>query len=238
MDNSEFKRIKQKMMDIDPIKYWGDDFDVRFYLISKLKNLKNSKILDIGGGIGVISSEIAESNFVVNVDFSFKDLLQAKEFAKFENLCATMVNLPFTNSSFDYVICSHVIEVAKNIDLKENNKNFPTIARLLFEINRVLRDKGRLILTTPNNEYYKSKKLDYSELKSFLNNMFQDVNIKFFNTYPRLSSKYKKLNLANVVPKILFKSMNKEKILNHLVKQDKGKKMSSVSFYVEAIKYE
>lgn len=33
MKDSEFRRIKQKIIDIDPTSFGGDDFDVRFYLI-------------------------------------------------------------------------------------------------------------------------------------------------------------------------------------------------------------
>lgn len=194
--------------------------------------------MDIGGGIGIISSEIPESNFIVNTDISLTDLINAKKFRTFENLCSTMKNLPFTDSSFDYVICSHLIEIAKQMDLEENNNNFPIIKKILNKINRVLKNEGILILTTPNNEFYKSKKLNYYELKEVLENQFSEINLKFFNIYPKLSSKYRKMNLANVIPKILSKFVQKEKILNHLIKPDKGENISSVSFYIEATKHE
>ncbi|MGI0077223.1 MAG: class I SAM-dependent methyltransferase [Nitrosopumilaceae archaeon] len=236
MELSELRRIKSKIQSVNPQRWRGDDFDVRFYLISQLKTLKNSKILDVDGGIGIICSEIPESNFVVNSDISFKDLLKARGFLTFENFSVTMTDLPFSNSSFDYVIYSHLIEVAKYIDLQQNNPKFPTIEKMLSEINRVLKNGGLLILTTPNNEFYKTEKLDYNELKNSLKNHFTDISLKFFNTYPKLSSRYRKLNLANVIPKLLSKITEKEKILNNLLRQDKGKSMSSVSFYVEARK--
>jgi ubiquinone/menaquinone biosynthesis C-methylase UbiE len=147
-----------------------------------------------------------------------------------------MTNIPCANSSFDYVICSHLIEVAKDMDLQQNNNDFPTIEKMLSEMNRVLKNGGKLILTTPNNEFYKTNKLNYNELKDSLESHFTDIGLKFFNTYPKLSSRYKKLNLANIIPKIMSKITEKEKILRHLVRQDKGKSMSSVSFYVEARK--
>ena len=73
MDNS-FQRIKKKFDTFSGKRYWGDDFDVRFYLISQLKKIQNKSILDIGGGIGVISSELEESNYKINLDLSFDDL--------------------------------------------------------------------------------------------------------------------------------------------------------------------
>ena len=75
MDNSDFLRIKQKMMNSDPKKYWGDDYDVRFYLITKLKKIKNKSILDVGGGIGIINSEINSNNLRINLDLTFQDLM-------------------------------------------------------------------------------------------------------------------------------------------------------------------
>ena len=46
---SEFKRIKEKIQNMDPLRWWGDDYDVRFYLVSKIKKINHKKILDIGG---------------------------------------------------------------------------------------------------------------------------------------------------------------------------------------------
>ena len=78
MKNSEFNKIKQKIQQVDPIRWWGDDYDVRFYLVSKIKKINHQMILDIGGGIGIISSEINSNNTRINVDFSFSDLVTCK----------------------------------------------------------------------------------------------------------------------------------------------------------------
>ena len=46
MKKSEFSRIKQKIQNIDPIRWWGDDYDVRFYLVSKIKKtLRKLRVL-------------------------------------------------------------------------------------------------------------------------------------------------------------------------------------------------
>lgn len=245
MDNSDFLRIKQKMMNSDPKKYWGDDYDVRFYLITKLKKIKNKSILDVGGGIGIINSEINSNNLRINLDLTFQDLMicEKKVASGMNNICGSMNNLPFIDNFFDYVICSHVIEIAKLIDVEKNRiekrnqvNQFPTVENTLSEIARVLKSNGILFLTTPNNAYYKTKKLDYSELKNSLNNHFSNYSLSFFNTYPRFSKKYRKLNFANVIPKLRSKTTKYEKLLNSLIKKDQGKDKESVSFYVEAIK--
>ncbi len=240
----KFEKIKQKIFSIDSNKYWGDDFDVRFYLILKLKKLKNKFILDLGGGIGIISSELDESNFRINLDTSLEDLKRSKNKinSNIENVCASMTKLPFIKNSFDCVICSHVIEVGKLLDLQQEKmiienkiKHYPTVDETLSEVNEVLKTKGQFYLTTPNNSYYRSSKFEYLELKNLLSNYFSNFSIAFYNTYPRLSTKYRKLNLANVIPKVISKFKSWEKTIISL-KQDYSKNKQSVSFYIEATK--
>lgn len=89
------------------------------------------------------------------------------------------------------------------------------------------------IVIFPNNSYYKAEMLEYNELKNTLSNHFSNYSLFSYNTFPRLSKKYRKLNLANTIPKILSKIKNPDDIINSLIKN--GKK-SSVSFYVEAEK--
>jgi len=239
-------RIKKKIYEYDSKKWWGDDFDVRFYLISKIINLKNKSILDVGGGIGTICSELDDSNFRINIDTSFEDLENCKNrIPQIQNVCGSMTHLPFVNNSFDSIICSHLLEIAKLLDIQnQNTKNengtitYPTIEKTLEEIHRVMKNKSELYLTTPNNLRYKSTKLDYHELKNALKNYFLKFSLSFYNTYPRLSERNRKFNLANVIPKLTSKIRNPEKIRQSLLKKDLGKEINSVSFYVEVSKNE
>ena len=243
---SEVNRIKKKIYERDSKKWWGDDFDVRFYLISKIKYLKNKSILDVGGGIGIISSELDASNFRINIDTSFEDLKTCKnQVPEIQNVCGSMTHLPFVNNSFDSIICSHLLEVAKLLDIQNQNTinendviTYPTIEKTLEEIHRVMKNKSNMYLTTPNNLRYKSTKLDYHELKNALKNYFSKYSLSFYNTYPRLSKRNRKLNLANVIPKLMSKIQNQEKICQSLLKKDLGKEIGSVSFYVEVSKNE
>ena len=94
MSYSDQERIKSKILAADPKKWWGDDFDVRFYLISQLKKCKNKKILDLGGGIGIISSEIEKNNYCVNLDLSLRDLKLCKNIAINTNtICSSMAKI-------------------------------------------------------------------------------------------------------------------------------------------------
>lgn len=245
MKESEFKRVKQKIQNIDPHRWWGDDYDVRFYLLHKLKKLKNQKILDIGGGIGIISSELDKTNFRVNLDSSFNDLLTSKNTVdpEVEIICASMTHLPFSNEKFDSVICANILEVAKSLDIKCNkidenkySNSFPNIESILSESNRIMTKNGKLFVTTPNNEYFQAGKMSYMELKNSLKKTFSNFSLWFYNSYPRISKKYRKLNFANIFPKFLAKINNDESIFEKMLKPDKGFKEYSVWFYVEATK--
>lgn len=244
--NNDFTRIKSKIMSSDPSRYWGDDFDVRFYLVSRLKKLCNKSVLDIGGGIGIISSELDKSNLRINIDSSFNDLktCRVKIDPDIQNICASMTNLPFNDNSLDCVICAHLLEIAKHSDIEKNQvitdneiARYPAVEKTLKEISRVLNSSGTLFLTTPNNVYYKSTKLNYHELKKSISTYFSRYSLLFYNTFPRLSKKHRKLNLANVIPKLMSKVISKDKLIStSLIKEDDGSERDSVSFYVEAFK--
>jgi len=232
MNEHDRIRIKNKIVDIAQSRWWGDDFDVRFYLISRVSTIKNSTILDVGGGMGIILSEMDTTNMKVNVDTSIADLKLCKTVdPKIQNICASMTNLPFRNDVFDIVICSHLLEVAKEIDLNLGMNMHSTVYTVLKEIHRVLGPTGKYFITTPNNAYYKTIKLTYNELRSQLDMIFSNFQILFYNTYPRISRRYRKLNFANTIPKIKSRIL-KRSILDSLCKT-KSKNNYSVSFYIE-----
>ena len=240
---SNLERIKSKFQKIDSRKWWGDDNDVRFFLLNILKKIENSIIIDIGGGVGIILSELNKNNLKINIDLSLSDLSRSKkEFPDIETICASMNYLPIKKNSSQFVICANILEVAKTLDI--NNKNFimknnimyyKTVIQTLKEINTTLEKNGKLYLTTPNNKYYKTTKLNYNELNESLLITFDKFSIKLFNTYLKLSNKYRKLNLANVIPKIKSKVFSRDKVLSSLIKNKIGDKYS-VSFFVEAEK--
>jgi len=242
MKKSERDRIKEKILSINPNRWWGDDFDVRFYLISKLKSIKNETVLDVGGGIGIVSSEISDTNTRINFDFLFEELktCKLKTDNNVENVCGAMTCFPFRDCSFDNVVSSSVLQYAREYDVKKNrsiNKNnineYPSVEKSLSEIHRVLKPKGKLFLVTPNNAYYKSYMLSFDELKNSLSNHFSNFKISFYNTLPRLSKKHRKLNLANVIPKLSSKLFDTENIFKSLLKNS-SRNNYSITFFVEA----
>jgi|SRR3972149_4777816 len=239
MKVSEQERIKSKIFSINREKWFGSNFDVRFYLISKLKQ-QNKRILDVGGGIGIISSEMSKTNDVINLDLNFKDLITCVHTNQdVKCVCASMINIPFSDDSFDVVISSSVLQYAKLEDTKSKQikqvngiQTYPSVEKSIKEIHRILKPNGLLFLITQNNSYYNSYMLEYDELMRALNLYFPSGNISFFNTYPRLSRKSRKLDLSIVIPKIKSKIYGIDKTINSLLRVH-ARNNYSVSFYGE-----
>lgn len=238
--SSSLQRIKTKIISTNPQRWWGDDFDVRFYLLSKISAIKKKSILDVGGGIGTISSEIQNDNVKINLDYSLDDLKTCGQQtdSNIQNICGSMIQLPFKNNSFDYIVCANLLEVAKKNDINKNqhsiveqNYVYPTVIQTLQEIARVTVSGGTIFLTTPNNAYYKTDKLTFDELDYSLKQVFKNFKILFYNTHIKLGEN-RKLNLANLMPKIISKFKDHDKIIQSLVKESSETKYS-VSFFVE-----
>ena len=235
--------MKEKILKIAPNRWWGDDYDVRFVLLSKLNEIQRKIILDMGGGVGIILWNLDQSNLKINIDTSISDLRICKtEFPEIQTICASNNHIPFRNESCDVIICANLLEVAKIIDIENNSQvnkkvvtEYPSIENILKEIKNNLKKNGEYYITTPNNEYYKGKKLDYYELKHSLTNHFKNFRLFFFNTYPS-NRKHSKLNMANIIPKIRGKFIEQNKIIFSLLKKDEGKNKKSVSFFIEGEK--
>lgn len=237
MNKLEPKRIKTKIQSINPQRWWGDDFDVRFYLISRLKEFNGLKILDVGGGIGIISSEMNSSNFRVSMDVNMKDLIMClkNNGHDIHNVCGTSDYMPFRSMSFDIIICSHLMDVLKEHDLKKSleSNDVPSNKKLIKEIYRVMKKSGSLFLTAPNNAYYNTTKTTVSDLKETILPYFSDAKIFFYNTHRKLNKKNRKLNMANVIPKLIGKFIDPNKVMSGLLKETSTNDYS-VSFFVEA----
>lgn len=241
--SSDLWDLKRKILSIEPSRYWGDDFDVRYYAVSKLREIKNASILDAGGGIGIISSNLDKNNNRINLDLGFNELRICKDKIDnhIKNVNGVINNIPFKDSTFDHIVCCHILDFGKAYDLEHNKviegsvPRYPTVENILLEFRRVLKTNGRLTLTVPNNAYYKLSTFEYMELKTALNSSFPTHNLYFFNTLPKVGNS-RKMNMANIFPKVSSKIVGRKTVLERLVVKDNGKPHYSISFYVEAIK--
>ena len=100
-----------------------------------LANL-NGKILDVGYSVGGIHSKFVEKfgkDNIYGIDIETK-----KDTANYKK--ATAEKIPFSNDYFDSIFAGELIEHI------ENPENF------LKEANRILKNNGIIILTTPNKK--------------------------------------------------------------------------------------
>lgn len=95
-------------------------------------------VLDIASGWGGIASEIREQGNDVTVLDLPEVIKKARELhPKLNFLEGSTLDIP-TNDKFDIVLAAEIIEHILDLD------------RFFSEINRVLKDDGKLIITTPN----------------------------------------------------------------------------------------
>jgi len=128
------------------------DWDWKFYTDEKILHIRNvvsefhltesATILDAGTGTGgiipFILEQIGQKGHVEAIDYAEEMIKIAKEKFSNENRVrfhqCDVANTPFKDEFFDYVICFGL---------------FPHIedkAKALYEINRILKDKGRIII--------------------------------------------------------------------------------------------
>lgn len=98
-----------------------------------------AKILDIGCGDGEIFKDFKNDDNLFGVDIS-EGLLKRAAANGYKTSCVDIEEegLPYDSQSFDVVITGETIEHIVNTDL------------FLAEINRVLKEQGKLIVSVPN----------------------------------------------------------------------------------------
>ncbi len=131
--------IKHYIKDNDIVNYETiSDFEkslikYRTKLIASYINKKKPmNVLDIGNGHSLLE------NFV-HTDYFSIDISQKNNKSKFK-ITGDSYYLPFKNHSFDFIVISEVLE----------HLEFPEKA--IKEINRVLKENGKLIITVPYKE--------------------------------------------------------------------------------------
>ncbi len=116
----------------------------RFWHVHKNKEVvervEGEYILDVGCGSGTIVKRLLKKGKkTIGIDIGKKFVDFCKSKYKSAVFCeADAQFLPFSNKCFDTIVCSEVIEHLENPE------------KALKEFNRVLRPRGKLILTTPN----------------------------------------------------------------------------------------
>jgi 2-polyprenyl-3-methyl-5-hydroxy-6-metoxy-1,4-benzoquinol methylase len=114
----------------------------------QMENFENKKILDIGCGCGIFEKFVGEkAKEIVAVDLCEEDLENARSEVKLKNVkfekCSALDLQKFKENYFDIVVMFDVIEhIPKNTEEKA-----------LGEIKRVLNKNGKLLISTPANNF-------------------------------------------------------------------------------------
>jgi 2-polyprenyl-3-methyl-5-hydroxy-6-metoxy-1,4-benzoquinol methylase len=107
------------------------------------EDLKNKKVLDAGCGTGWFSKAAAERGAAVtSMDLGENLLAEVAKKCKSERVVGSILEIPFPENTFDFVVSSEVIE------------HTPDPYKALHEIYRVLKPGGTMVLSTPNKFWY------------------------------------------------------------------------------------
>ena len=108
---------------------------LRQFLYQQISIEKNSRILEVGSGTGVVTSELSTLTSLapIGIDLLFDRTIEANSLStKGIYACADAYHLPFSTHSFDVVVCHYLLLWLKN----------PVEA--LIEMLRVLKPGGRV----------------------------------------------------------------------------------------------
>jgi SAM-dependent methyltransferase len=193
-------------------------------IVNVFANLPKGKVLDLGCGEGDYGKRLKDLGFDViagDIDlarFKYKNEIEFK-------LCDITKELPFSANYFDYVLLMEVVEHLRNPYL------------IIPEINRIIKNSGALILSTPNilnlksrfrfmfegaYEYFREPPLDQvKNPKEVIFNLhlsayrYQELEYLFsvsgFKVCDIFTSVYEGFGLGFVLPIILFQAWHKER---------------------------
>jgi ubiquinone/menaquinone biosynthesis C-methylase UbiE len=108
------------------------------------ENLKDKSLLDAGCGTGIFTTKAIDRGAnVTSIDIAPKLVeLTKKKNPKTNAIEASLLNLPFEDNTFDYVISSDVIE------------HTPDPYKATKELIRVLKPGGKICITVPNRSFW------------------------------------------------------------------------------------
>ncbi len=108
-------------------------------IIEDIGDIKNKKILDIGCEAGYISLRLMKKEGdVFGIDVCEPALKKYFMRTGKTGVLGIAQKMPFRNEAFDAVVCSEAIE------------HMPDLDSVFMEIQRVTKEKGRIIITFPN----------------------------------------------------------------------------------------
>ncbi len=139
----DFNRAKglHRLRKFIPKEYIKKKSDTHYelLLLEKWKHLKHArKVLDAGCGRGQLLELNPYDAEVFGVDIIESDVKDAKKKGLKVSVADLTKKAPFKTSSFDGIVCSHVLEHIADPDI------------MLNEFKRILKNDGTLVIAVPN----------------------------------------------------------------------------------------
>jgi len=107
------------------------------------EDISGKKLLDAGCGTGWFSKRACERGAeVTSMDLGEKLLEKVAQKCDSKRIVGSVLEMPFEDNTFDIVVSSEVIE------------HVTEPATAIYEMHRVLKPGGALVLTTPNKLWY------------------------------------------------------------------------------------
>jgi len=139
---------------------WFEPSEESHYLATRWKTCDYKDLLDFGCGLGRHSIFFSKQGFNVSAfDLSTDGIKHLEEWAEKENenidtRIADMVNLPYSNNSFDCLFAYHVISHA---DTDGVNK-------ILDEVKRIIKPHGEVYITLCSKETWSFSEAGYPKI--------------------------------------------------------------------------
>lgn len=169
-----YENLARVQLDID---YYLNPIGLsrREAIVSLVAARPGDAVIDLGCGDGLIAAQLQRKGLhVLGCDLSWTRARRARQNGV-QALCADVLSLPYRDGSFDWAICSEVIEHVLD----------PQVA--LAEICRVLRPAGAAILTVPLDENLEQTLLDVPE-ETLASGQYQEIKAHFDLKGSHLSS--------------------------------------------------
>ena len=127
---------------------WLEPSIESYYLIDRWQKQRKKDFLDLGCGLGRHTIQFAKAGFnTAGFDLSEESIRRTAEYAKAEKLdidlkVGDMLELPYSNASFDCILCRNVISHTDTAGMHQ----------IVEELKRVLRPEGECYLTLGSKE--------------------------------------------------------------------------------------
>lgn len=207
--NKVAKEYSKKIGEKDSQGFLIRERSLNPYLLRKLGNIKDKKVLDYGCGDGWLCEKLKQKGAkIFGCDISEKFIKLAKE--NYKEIEFKIINnkTSYKNNEFDAIVCNIVLHITKDYE------------KVLNEMYRILKPGGKAIITIMHPKHYKS------EIANFTKNQ-ETLKIKVEGNIPVTYYRRNQDIYEKTFQKAGFKIKKKQEC------KAKGKKIKEIKKYFE-----